>query len=551
MQTPTPRSRGALAGVLAAMAGLAAAELVSGALGIPDTPVVAVGATFIDVIPTPVREFGIELLGTADKPVLIAGIVAVLAGLAAWAGILATRSRAKGVALLGALALLGILASATRPGFSPATLIPSVVAGLVAVAVLGWLLKVYARTANRFAPATTAPPPDSAASPPPDSTAPPTGAPAEGTVTTSASGRTPEYARQARRDLLRTGGLVVLGSVAATAIGRGVGGVASNRVAAEDARTALPLPKIPPATTPAGADLRVSGLTPWQTANDTFYRIDTALSVPVIEPANWRLRIHGMVDSPLDLTFRDLLRRRIVHRYVTLTCVSNEVGGDLAGNAMWTGVPLADILAEVGVSPRADAVKSTSEDGWTCGTPLEALTDGRDSLLAFAMNGAALPFEHGFPVRMVVPGLYGFVSATKWVVDIEVTRFDEFRAYWTDRGWSAQAPIKTASRIDVPRPGATAQAGDVVVAGVAWAQHRGISKVEVRVDEGRWERARLAGEPTNDSWRQWTWTWDAAPGRHRLQVRATDAAGETQTAQVAPPAPDGATGWHTVDVDVS
>jgi DMSO/TMAO reductase YedYZ molybdopterin-dependent catalytic subunit len=506
VQTPTPPSRGALAGVLAAMAGLASAELVSGVFGISGAPVVAVGAAFIDVIPTPVREFGIELLGTADKPVLIAGIVVVLAGLAAWAGMLATRSLSKGVAVLGALALVGVLASATRPGSSPASLVPSVVAGVVAVALLGWQLKVYARTAGQ---------------PRPD-----------------------------RRDLLRTSGLVVLGSLAATTIGRGVGGVANNRMAAEDARAALPLPKIPPATTPAGADLRVPGITPWRTANDTFYRIDTALSVPAIDPGDWRLRIHGMVDRPLELTFRDLLRRRIVHKYVTLTCVSNEIGGDLAGNAQWTGVPLADLLAEVGTSPRADAVKSTSDDGWTCGTPLEALTDGRDALLAFAMNGRALPFEHGFPVRMVVPGLYGFVSATKWVVDIEVTRFDQFRAYWTDRGWSAQAPIKTASRIDVPRPGATVQSGEAVVAGVAWAQHRGISKVEVRVDGGRWERARLAGEPTNDSWRQWVWTWNAAPGRHQLQVRATDATGETQTAQVVPPAPDGATGWYTVEVDV-
>ncbi|MGH3490632.1 MAG: molybdopterin-dependent oxidoreductase [Actinopolymorphaceae bacterium] len=525
MQTPISRARGALAGVLAAMAGLAAAELVAGLLGIAETPVVAVGATFIDVIPTPVREFGIELLGTADKPVLIAGIVVVLAGLAAWAGVLATRSRPTGVALLCGLALLGVLAAVTRPGFSAAVLVPSLVAGVVAIGVLGWLLKVYARTAT---PTTPKPTPAPAPAPAPAANV-----------------------RQDRRDLLRTSGLVVIGSVAATAIGRGVGGVGSPRVAAEDARKALPLPKIPPARTPAGADLRLAGLTPWQTANDAFYRIDTALSVPVIEAPDWRLRIHGMVDRPLDLTFRDLLRRRIVHRHVTLTCVSNTVGGDLAGNAQWTGVPLADLLDEAGPSPRADAVKSTSEDGWTCGTPLEALTDGRDALLAFAMNGEALPFEHGFPVRMVVPGLYGYVSATKWVVDIEVTRFDRFRAYWTDRGWSAEGPIKTASRIDVPRPGSTARAGEVVVAGVAWAQHRGISKVEVRADDGPWEQARLAGEPTKDSWRQWTWTWKAAAGRHQLQVRATDADGETQTDALAPPAPDGATGWHTVDVDVS
>ncbi|MFD2083563.1 molybdopterin-dependent oxidoreductase [Actinopolymorpha cephalotaxi] len=216
---------------------------------------------------------------------------------------------------------------------------------------------------------------------------------------------------------------------------------------------------------PAGADLRIRDLTPWRTANDVFYRIDTALSVPVVDPATWRLRIHGMVDRPLTLTIADLRRRRIVHRWVTLTCVSNEVGGDLVGNALWTGVLLDDLLKEAGVRPGADAVKSTSADGWTCGTPLSALTDGRASMLAFGMNGAPLPLEHGFPVRMVVPGLYGYVSATKWVVDIEVTRFDRFQAYWTTRGWSAQGPIKTASRIDVPASGVSVPAGTVTVAG--------------------------------------------------------------------------------------
>ncbi|WP_026257586.1 molybdopterin-dependent oxidoreductase [Actinopolymorpha alba] len=509
MPTSISRSRAALAGVLATGAGLAAAELVAGVVGGAQSPVVTVGAAFIDVIPSGLREFGITLLGTADKPVLITGILVVLAAFGALVGMVAARVRGVGVALLGVLALVGVVAAVTRPGAGPGAAIPSVVAWLVAVCVLLWLLRMYAVGAGREAEAER---------------------------------------RVTRRNLLWTGGLVVVGSLLAVGVGRAFAG---RRLAAEQARSALRIPEPPTTAPPARANLPIPGITPWQTPNDVFYRIDTALSVPMIDPAEWRLRVHGMVDRPLELTFGDLLRRRIVYRWVTLTCVSNVVGGDLAGNALWTGVPIADILAEAGVHRDADAVQSTSDDGWTCGTPLSALTDGRPSLLAFGMNGAPLPFEHGFPVRMVVPGLYGYVSATKWVVDIEVTRFDRFTAYWTTRGWAEKAPVKTASRIDVPLTGATVRTGRVAVAGVAWAQHRGITRVEVRVDRGPWQVARLGGEPTKDSWRQWVWTWDATPGAHELQVRATDGTGVTQTGRLADPVPNGATGWHTIDVQVS
>ncbi len=528
MSISTPRA--ALAGILAAAGGLGCAELVAGLLSIHTTPAVAVGAAFIDVVPDEVREFGIRLLGTADKPVLISGILVVLGLVAAWAGILAARSPRTASLVFGALALLGAGAAVTRPDSGLAAVLPALVAGAVAMALVRWLVSAfatdtYARDPQR--PTFPSAPTDPSARPDPSAPAGP--------------------AHPPRRDLLRVGGTVAVGSLVAAGIGRGLGG---RRTAARDARTELKLPKIPAAPVPAGTSLDVAGISPWKTPNDIFYRIDTALTVPLIEAREWRLKVHGMVDRPLELSLTELLRRKIVHRYVTLTCVSNEVGGNLAGNALWTGVPVADILAEAGVHASADAVQSTSSDGWTCGTPLSALTDGRPALLAFAMNGEPLPFEHGFPVRMVVPGLYGYVSATKWLVDIEVTRFDRFRAYWTDRGWSAQGPVKTASRIDVPRSSARVESGQVAVAGVAWAQHRGISRVEVRVDDGPWHRARLAGEPTKDSWRQWTWTWDATPGRHQLQVRATDGTGATQTSRLAPPAPDGASGWHTVQVQV-
>jgi DMSO/TMAO reductase YedYZ molybdopterin-dependent catalytic subunit len=314
---------------------------------------------------------------------------------------------------------------------------------------------------------------------------------------------------------------------------------------------ALPRPDLAAPPVPAGASFDIDGLASHVTSNRDFYRVDTALAVPAVAAGSWRLRVHGLVDHPLDLSFEDLLSRRLVERRVTLTCVSNPVGGDLLGNSTWIGVPVADLLAEAGVRAGADAVRSTSADDMTIGTPLSALTDGRDALLAVAMGGEPLPVEHGFPVRMVVPGLYGYVSATKWLVDLEVTRFDDFTAYWTERGYAAQAPIKTSSRIDVPRSFAHLRSGLVSVAGLAWAQHRGIDAVQVRADEGPWQQAELAAQDSKDTWRQWRWTWQATPGTHRLQVRATDRTGYTQTSRREPVAPDGATGWHTVTVLVS
>jgi DMSO/TMAO reductase YedYZ molybdopterin-dependent catalytic subunit len=240
-----------------------------------------------------------------------------------------------------------------------------------------------------------------------------------------------------------------------------------------------------------------------------------------------------------------------VERRITLACVSNEVGGRYAGNATWLGVPLRELLLRAGVDPDADAVRSTSVDGMTIGTPLSALLDDRGALLAVGMNGEPLPLEHGFPARMVVPGLYGYVSATKWVVDLEVTRFADFAAYWTERGFAEQAPIKTFSRIDVPTSFAQLDAGTNAVAGVAWAQNVGIAKVEVDVDGDGWRPARLAVEDDIATWRPWVYEWDAEPGNHTIQVRATDKNGDTQTSQRVPPRPDGATGWHSVNVSVT
>jgi DMSO/TMAO reductase YedYZ molybdopterin-dependent catalytic subunit len=297
---------------------------------------------------------------------------------------------------------------------------------------------------------------------------------------------------------------------------------------------------------PAGFDTR--GISSFITPNVDFYRVDTALVIPRVDSDSWRLTIHGMVDRELELSFRDLVARDLIERDITLACVSNEVGGPYIGNARWVGAPLKPLLEEAGVRTGADQIVSRSVDGFTVGTPTSVAMDGRDAMLAVSMNGETLPFTHGFPVRMIVPGLYGYVSATKWLTDIELTTFDAYDPYWIQRGWAEQAPIKTQSRIDTPRPLANVKVGSVMVAGVAWAQHRGIERVQVRVDEGDWNDATLAAQDTTDTWRQWRWAWDATAGDHTLQVRATDADGVAQPQERVTPFPDGATGWHTVVV---
>ena len=336
-------------------------------------------------------------------------------------------------------------------------------------------------------------------------------------------------------------------SVAVTVVGRAL---AHGRAQVEAARAKLATHfRKPPA--PVGVSVGVAGVAPWMTPVDDFYRVDTSLSVPLVLPENWQVRIHGMVDKEIVLTYDQLLARGVTEDWMTLCCVSNPVGGNLIGNAWWAGVKIAPILAEAGPQAGADAVLSRSVDGWTAGTPLAALLDGRNALFAMAMNGQPLTPEHGFPVRMIVPGLYGYVSGTKWVVDLEVTKFSDFSAFWTQRGWSPQGPIKTESRIDVPHNGAHVAAGTVTVAGVAWAQHRGIHAVQVRVDDGPWRDCRIAADPTIDSWRQWVYTWHATAGSHVIAVRATDDTGAVQTSRVADVVPNGASGYDSIQVSVT
>lgn len=503
----------ALAGVLAAGLGLGVAELLAGLLNRGVTPVLAVGEVVIELSPTWLTEWAIETFGTADKAVLIGGVVVVLTALSAAIGVLAAHHRGAGMLAAAVLGVVAALAVRSRPDATTYDLLPVVIGAGVAVLALPALV-------NRAVVA-------------------------EATETEPLPG-----GRADRRTFLLAAGFTAAAAVLAGAAGSALGG---RRRAVEASRTdvniSLPRP-LPSAEPVPGADLGIDGGEPWLTPNEEFYRIDTALSIPLIQPDDWRLRVHGMVDEEVVLDFDELVALGLVDRWVTLCCVSNSVGGSLIGNALWTGVRVSDVLGMAGPHPDADAVLSTSHDGWTCGTPLDVLTDGRDSLFAVAMNGEPLPVEHGFPVRMVVPGLYGYVSATKWVVDLEVSRFDEITAYWTSRGWSERGPVKVSSRIDVPRSGSTVRSGQVAVAGVAWAQHRGIDAVEVRVDDGPWQRAELGVVPGTATWRQWVWRWDADEGRHDLDVRAITSDGEVQTKKERPPAPDGASGWHRVSVTV-
>ncbi len=500
-----------IAGLVAGFAGLATSYFVAMVMTIRESPVVAVAELVIKLTPGPVAERAIRILGHHDKQFLVLVILLVLGLLFAWAGRLAQRSWWQPLVLFAVIAGLGALAVVIQYDATLSNLMPVLVGFLTWVVCLALLTE----------PLRGGRPADEA-----------------GGVDDGTSSGTP------RRGFVVGAGLMVLASVGVAVAGRILG---SGRRHVEEARRLIRLPGVSAPTPPAKATLEVPGITPWRTPTKTFYQVHTALVPPAIEPAEWQVRIHGLVDRELVLTYDDLLRREFTEGWITLNCVSNPVGGPLIGNAWWSGVALAGLLHEVGVHADADALLQTSQDGWTCGTPLAALTRNRKAMLAVAMNGQALPIEHGFPVRTLVPGLYGYVSACKWVVDLEVTRFEDISAYWVERGWAEQAPVKISSRIDVPRADDEVESGRVTVAGVAWAQHTGISAVEVSLDGGPWELVGLGKPDIVDAWVQWATTLDVGAGDHVLRVRATGRDGEVQTGAVADVLPDGATGWHTVE----
>ncbi|MFF1556583.1 molybdopterin-dependent oxidoreductase [Streptomyces sp. NPDC058279] len=509
-------ARAASSGLLSGYAALAVAELASAAVRPEAGPVTAVGGAAVDRTPAALKDWAIRHFGADDKLVLRLGILAVLMLTAVALGLLALRHRRSaslGVLLLG---VVGGAAAVTRPDSGgPADVLPSLVGALAGAALLSAL-------SGR-----------------------PAGAAGAGT------GAGPDR----RRFLLTAGGAAVAATAAGT-LGRLLNSSRGRDAAASRAAVRLPAPASRAPAVPRGASPRIPGISPFTTPTADFYRVDTALVVPAVTTDGWRLRVHGKgVTRPRTYTYADLLGRRLIERDITLTCVSNEIGGPYVGTARWLGLPLADLLREAGVRPPskggpADQLVARSVDGMTLGTPVEAVMDGRDAMLALGMNGEPLPLAHGFPVRMLVPGLYGYVSGCKWIEDIELTTFAAYDPYWVRRKWAREAPVKTQARIDTPKPFARPAPGAVMVAGVAWAQHRGVDRVEVRVDDGPWEPADLAAEATADTWRQWSYRWQAAPGGHTLTVRATDRSGTTQTEERTPTIPDGASGRHSVVVSV-
>ncbi|WP_431783588.1 molybdopterin-dependent oxidoreductase [Streptomyces chumphonensis] len=525
---------GALSGLLAAAAALGAAELVSAAVRPESAPLTVIGGSVIDATPQAVKEWAVQTLGQDNKTWLRRGVLVFVALFAMGLGVLGLRHRRIASAGVLVFGVVGVLAALGRPAAETGDVLPPVVGAVVGAGVL-YLL------AGRL---TTAP----AGSPPPTDGGLPDGGGRE-----QAPGADPGFDR---RGFVLAASVAAAASAGAGALGRRLNRSSGAEAAASRTAVSLPAPDVAAPAQPAGADLGIGDVAPFRTPNDAFYRIDTALRVPRVDATRWSLRVHGAgVRTPLTLTFDDLLGRELVERDITLTCVSNQVGGPYVGNARWIGVRLADVLREAGVrAPSAggpaDQLVARSVEGMTIGTPVETVLDGRDALLAVGMNGEPLPFDHGFPVRMVVPGLYGYVSACKWLRELELTTFADYDAYWVKRDWAAQAPIKTQSRIDTPRPLASVPAGTVPVAGVAWAQTRGVDRVEVRVDEGPWQRAELAPVATDDTWRQWVWQWPATAGRHRLEVRATDGDGRVQTARRTGTVPDGASGHHSVVVTV-
>jgi DMSO/TMAO reductase YedYZ molybdopterin-dependent catalytic subunit len=484
--------------------GLATSYATAMALTIRESPVVAVAELIIRITPGPVAERLIRFVGQLDKPLLILGILLFLLAMGGVAGVLARHSAVRPILVWLVLAALGGTAVLVQPGASVIDLLPVMVGFVTWLAVLSALAKPLVTERHH-----------------------------------------PELESRERRVFLMVAGVFGLAAFGIAGAGRVVG---RGRRHVVESRRLLRLEGVTRPPAPANTAIGLPGVAPWLTPNEDFYLIHTAISVPAIEPKDWTLRIHGLVDRELTLTYNDLVARQLTESWITLNCVSNEVGGDLVGNAWWSGIRIADILEEVGLDPSADCVLQTSEDGWNCATPLSTLTDDRNAMLAVAMNGKPLPIEHGFPVRTIVPGLYGYVSATKWVVDFEVTRFSEVAAFWTERGWSEQGPVKIASRIDVPRSGNDVPVGDVNVGGLAWAQHTGIASVEVAVDGGEWQPAELAKTPNRDTWVQWALTVSLEEGDHELRVRATDRNGLEQTGVRRDVVPDGATGWHTIEV---
>lgn len=495
------------------------------------SPLLAVGSVAIDATPTAVKEFAVQTFGDADKPVLLGGMAVVLIALTSTIGILAYQRRWVGLAGMGTLgAVAGAAAYARTPEL--VAVVPASVAALVAMASITWVFAGLG--SGTRAPTASAQRADASAAGHPDATHSPWDSP---------------HVRVGRAVPTRRG--VLLGAPAVIVAAGGGGGFALTRLRSGDEAIGrdqtLPDAADPVAPLPDGIELDIPGITPFRTPSSDFYRVDIALSTPRLDAESWSLSIDGRVDNPVTLRYSDILDMPLMERWITLTCVSNPVGGPYVSTGRWLGVPLVDVFEQVGVSPDATQVFTESADGLTMSVPLAAATDGRDAMLVVGLNGEQLPVDRGFPARLIVPGLFGFVSAAKWITDMKLSTYEEDVAYWTQRDWATDAPVLTQTRIDVPGPLERIPSGTVTIAGVAWAQQRGIDKVEVRIDDGDWSPAELATGAGVDLWRQWRFEWESTgSGRHDVQVRATDRTGQTQVEERTDPVPDGARGWHSI-----
>ena len=509
---PVPWVYGLILGLSSAAIAVAVGMLVA-SLGDAASPIDAVGSSFIDRTPAWLKDLAITWFGSNNKTALRVGIWVVLVVVACVLGMTSRKSQSPLIGGFVVFSVLGMVSALERPGSDTLSVLAPLIGGAIgifAAVYLGAMLRAKSITRNT---------------------------PSESRVPLGWD----------RRRFLQTSG--ALGVVA---IGAGMIGRVRELQRVENVRAQIPttLPPVPTQEQLAFTEPGVHPTDSFVTPTQSFYRIDTALSFPTINLDKWKIRVRGMVDTPVELTYADLTALPQVERMITISCVSNPVGGRYIGNAVWQGVFLRDVLNTAGVQSGVEQVFSRSVDGWTCGFPIDAAIDERDALIAIGMNGEPLSLKHGFPARLIVPGLYGYVSATKWLSEIELTTWDE-KGYWIPRGWSQIAPIKTQSRIDVPRADTTTPAGETLIAGVAWAQHTGIAQVEVRIDEGVWQVATLGDDVSDDTWRQWTLPWRATPGEHIIQVRATDKSGYTQTEARSDVAPDGATGWHTRRVRIS
>lgn len=513
----------AIVGIVGAGVFLAVAELVALIVARNGSPILALGSFVIDIVPQWAKEFAIATFGENDKIFLLVSLGVAIVVAAAIGGVLQYVRPPFGVILLAIAGAGTTVATVTRAGATPLAALPGVlgtIVGAVLLHILAGRLRRWYRTAHA-APLTKTPAGK-------DSTPP---------------------ARLDRRGFLRVLGITSAGAIVVGVGARVVNAATSSITAIRNAVT-LPTPSST-VTIPEGAELDIDGVSDLFTSNADFYRVDTALTVPNVDTSTWSLTVTGMVDTPVTFTFDDILAMDLREFVITLTCVSNQVGGGLVGNARWLGIPVREILAQASPQSGADMVLSRSTDGYTASTPLSSLTDdGLDAILAVGMNGEPLPLEHGFPVRMVVPGLYGYVSATKWLTELKVTTFAQDEAYWTPRGYSAEAPIKLSSRVDTPRVGKPIQAGPVKVAGMAWAQSVGVEKVEVRIDEGDWQPATMSAPINDDTWVQWYIDWEPDAGTHYISVRATDKAGLLQEEERATIAPNGSSGWQRVLIQV-